>query len=298
MGVRRWVGRGALVLGGLMAVTIGGLYAQSERVIEARVAPPARKAPVVPNDSATLARGRKLTITIGCQDCHTASLGGKVFIDDPAFARIIASNLTAGDGGVLARYDDRALDAAIRDGVGWDGRKLWIMPSKEFSSLADDDVAALIADIRSRTPVANVLPARTAGPVGRMLVATGKLELPYDEIDHARQTRAVAPVGGTVEQGRYIVAGCTGCHGANLAGAEVHGAPPGTPLSPNLTPAGRLARWTQAEFILALRTGARPDGTTMNDLMPWKYSSHLSDDELQAVFAYLRTVPSAPSPRR
>jgi len=67
-------------------------------------------------------------------------------------------------------------------------------------------------------------------------------------------------------------------------------------LSPNLTPAGRLARWTQAEFIVALRTGARPDGTTMNDLMPWKAISHRSDDELRAVFANLRTVPLAPSP--
>ncbi len=47
MGGLRWVGRGTLVLVGLMAVTIGGVYAQSERVIEAKAAAPARKAPVV-----------------------------------------------------------------------------------------------------------------------------------------------------------------------------------------------------------------------------------------------------------
>jgi hypothetical protein len=102
MGVMRWVGRGSLVLVGLTAVAIGGVFAQSERVIAGKAAPRARKAPVVAHDSAILARGRKLTIMRGCQDCNTASLGGKVFIDDPAFARIIASNLTAGDGGVLA----------------------------------------------------------------------------------------------------------------------------------------------------------------------------------------------------
>jgi len=73
----------------------------------------------VGHDSATLALGNNLTIANGCQDCHTATLGGKVMIDDPAFVRVIASNLTAGEGGVLARYDDRALDAEIRDGVGW-----------------------------------------------------------------------------------------------------------------------------------------------------------------------------------
>jgi len=160
MGVVRWVGRGALVLVGSTAVAIGGVYAQSERVIGAKGTPPTRQALVVRRDSATLALGEKLTVTNGCQDCHTASLGGKVMIDDPAFARVIASNLTAGDGGALARYDDRALDAAIRDGIGSDGRKLWIMPSAEYASLADADVAAIIANIRGRAAVANVMPER------------------------------------------------------------------------------------------------------------------------------------------
>ncbi len=298
MGVMRWVGRGAVVLVGVTVLAIGGVYAQSERLIGARAAPPSRKAPVVGHDSATLAIGEKLTIANGCQDCHTASLGGKVMIDDPAFARVIASNLTAGEGGVLARYDDRALDAAIRDGVGWDGRKLWIMPSNEFSTLADADVAAIIANIRTRAPVANRLPARVARPVGRALIASGTVPFPYDLIDHSRQTQAVAPVGGTVEQGRYIAAGCVGCHGENYAGAEVHGAPPGTPVSPNLTPTGRLSRWTEVEFIRAIRTGVRPDGTTMNELMPWKAFALRSDEELRAVYAFLRTLPPAPSPTK
>lgn len=298
MAVMRWVGRGVLVLAGLTAVAIGGVYAQSERVIARKGTPPSRKALVVSRDSATLALGEKLTVTNGCQDCHTASLGGKVMVDDPAFARVIASNLTSGEGGVLARYDDRALDAAIRDGVGWDGRKLWIMPSAEYSSLADADVAAIIANIRGRAPVANVLPERLARPVARVLIATGKLPLAYDLIDHSRQTRAVAPVGGTIEQGQYIAAGCVGCHGANYAGAEVHGAPPGTPLSPNLTPTGRLSTWTQAQFVVAIRTGVRPDGTTMSDLMPWKAFAKLSDDELNGLYAYLRTLPAAPSPTK
>jgi len=297
MGVMRWVGRGALVLVGLTAVAIGGVYAQSERVIEARAAPPSRKALVVGHDSATLALGEKLTIANGCQDCHTASLGGKVMIDDPAFARVIASNLTAGEGGVLAQYDDRALDAAIRDGVGSDGRKLWIMPSAEYANLADADVAAMIANIRRRAQVANVMPERVARPVVRALFASGKMPFAYDLIDHSRKTRAVAPAGGTIEQGQYLAAGCVGCHGANYAGAEVHGAPPGTPLSPNLTPAGRLAKWSEGEFLRAMRTGVRPDGTTINDLMPWKAFSLRSDEELRALYAYLRTLPAVPSPR-
>jgi len=108
----------------------------------------------------------------------------------------------------------------------------------------------------------------------------------------------MAPAGGTIEQGQYTAAGCVGCHGANYAGGEVPGAPSGTPLSPNLTPAGRLSQWTQADFVRALRTGVRPDGTTMTELMPWKAFSKLSDDELQGLYAYLRALPPTPSPKQ
>ena len=293
MSMLRWAGRAGITLVALGCVAIGGLYAQTQWRITRPAAPPTRAAPVIKHDSATLSDGRRLIQANGCQDCHSANLGGQVMVDDPKLFRLVASNLTTGTGGVLARYDDAALDAAIRDGVGWDGRKLVYMPSHEFAGMADDHLAAIIGNIRSRAAVSNVLPVVSIGPIGRGLLAAEKIVLlPYEKIDHARTTLAVAPTGGTVEQGRYLTAGCTGCHKVDYAGGATPGGPPGSPPAANITPGGRIGTWTEAQFITALRSGTRPDGTKIDPAMPWRAFSALTDEELQSMYRYLRTVPA------
>ena len=291
MTVLRWIGKGLVGLLALAVVAIGGLYAQTQWTLTRKGMLPDRKALVITNDSAQLAKGRKLTVTYGCQDCHTANLAGQIMADDPAFGRLVSSNLTSGTGGVLARYDDRGLDAAIRDGVGWDGRKLIIMPSLEYASLADDDVAAIIANLRHREPVDRQLPSVAMGPVGRGLIAAGKIPIAYDVIDHKRTTRAVAPTAGTVETGRYIASGCVGCHGNDYGGGPVPGQPASAKHSANITPSGNVGKWTREQFIAAMRDGKRPDGTAIDPLMPWKAFGKMSDDELQGIYLYLRTLP-------
>jgi cytochrome c553 len=291
MRIVRWIGKGVAGVMALAVVAIGGLYAQTQWTLSKSAPAPTRAALVVAHDSATLARGRTLAAAYGCEDCHAANLAGKVMVDDPAFGRIASSNLTAGAGGVLAHYDDRALDAAIRDGVSWDGRKLIIMPSNEYAGLADDDVAALIANLRSRPAVDHAVPARVVGPIARGLIAAGKLPVPYDVVDHARATLAIAPTGGTVEQGRYLASGCVGCHGTDYGGMPLPGAPKGAKPSANITPSGHVGQWSQPEFVTAMRTGVRPDGSSIDPSMPWQAFKHLSDDELQGVYLYLKTLP-------
>lgn len=65
---------------------------------------------------------------------------GRVFLDEPAIGRFVASNLTRGKGGVGASYTDDDWVRAIRHGVGPDGKALLIMPSQEFFNLSDADV--------------------------------------------------------------------------------------------------------------------------------------------------------------
>src|SRR5690606_27734055 len=96
----------------------------------------------IPTDSASIARGAHLARTNGCTDCHAANLAGQVFVDAPPF-RIVASNLTAGAGGVGGRYSAEDFDRAIRHGLRPDGSPLLIMPSAAFHRLADEDAAAL-----------------------------------------------------------------------------------------------------------------------------------------------------------
>lgn len=292
MGILRNAGKVAAVVVGLAVVAIGALYAQTQWTLTRPAVAPTRDKLVVTPDSALLARGARLVSINGCNDCHASDMGGKVMVDEAVFGRFAPTNLTTGEGGVLARYDDAALDAAIRDGVGWDGRKLIFMPSHEFAALADNDVAAMIAHMRTVAPVNRTVPPTRLGPIARGLLAADKMVLlPNDVVDHGRATRKAAPAGGNVEQGRYLAAGCTGCHATDFGGRPVPGAPKGAKPSANITPSGNIGRWTQAEFVTAIREGRRPDGSVLEPTMPWRAIGQLNDEELQAIYLYLKTLP-------
>ena len=290
----RLIGKALAGLLAICVVAIGGLYAQTQWKITQKAVAPTRARLVVAHDSATLVRGARLIVADGCTDCHTQDLGGQVMADDPAFGRLAPSNLTSGAGGIGARYDDAALDAAIRDGVGWDGRKLIFMPSHEYAGLADNDVAAIIVHLKTVAPVNRTVPPMRLGPIARGLMAAGKIVLlPNDRIDHGRVTLAMAPTGGTVEQGRYLAKGCTGCHGDDYGGGPIPGGPPGAKPSTNISPSGRVGKWSEAEFVKALREGVRPDGSAIDPSMPWKAIGTKTDEELQGMYRYLKTLPPA-----
>lgn len=117
-------------------------------------------------------------------------------------------------------------------------------------------------------------------------------------------TQAIAETA--VERGEYLVRGpmgCGNCHtpqdaggplaGMELAGALVGDGPEFTAYAPNITPAGWLSRWTDAELARAIREGLRPDGTLIGPPMPFAMYRGLSDADLAAVVAFLRTVPAA-----
>jgi len=68
----------------------------------------------LPAEEEALARGEHIAISWGCQDCHTANLGGQPMMEDPAMGYVYASNLTAGEGGVGAAYSTADWVRAIR----------------------------------------------------------------------------------------------------------------------------------------------------------------------------------------
>lgn len=285
------IAAGALVFAGLLVAA--GLVGFSTRAL-------ARSYDVVDSpieivaDDAALARGQHIaTVISGCAECHGADLGGKVMVDDPAMGRITASNLTTGRGGVLTRYTDAQLERAIRNGVAADGRPLLIMPAQDFQHMSDEDVAALIAYLRSVPPVDKEHPARRVGPIGRMLVLTVPEIVPATMIDHATASRSAPEPAVSVEYGAYLgdIAGCTGCHRPTLAGGPMPGGPPGAPLATNITPAG-IGDWTEADFTRALREGTRKDGTKINPAMPWLFYRNMTDDEIRAVWMFLQSVPA------
>lgn len=248
------------------------------------------KAVAVPTDAASVLRGKHLAATRGCVDCHGADLGGAKVIDDPAVGRMWGSNLTGGQGSRTAGFTDADWVRAIRHGLAKDGRSLVLMPSLEYSQFSDDDLGALIAHLKTIPKVDRASVPVSVGPVGRALLLVGEIKLAAEHIDHAGLRPPVVTVGATAEYGRYLAVGCTGCHGDKFAGGRIPGAPPDWPLSRNLTPAGDLAKWSEADFLKALETGVRPDGKQLNPVMPLAFGK-MTEVEKRALWIYLKTLP-------
>ncbi len=290
--------RGAIALGvlvGVLAIAACAVYFISERRVARRYALADESIPI-PTDSISIARGQHLAHAIAkCTDCHKPTLAGQIFVDDPALGRFVPMNLTRGKGGLGATLKDADWVRAIRHGVGHDGRPLRLMPSVEYNNLSVEDVGAIIAYAKSVPPVDNELPGNTLGPVGRVLLVTNKMPLfAAEHIDHSARAVALAPaIGPTVEYGGYLAhtAGCAGCHNPSFSGGPIDVGPPSWPPAANLTPAG-MKGYDEASFMTALRTGVRPGGTKIKDPMPIAWTKDMTDDEIRAVWAYLKTVPS------
>lgn len=245
-------------------------------------------------DSAAVAHGEYIARSRGCYDCHGEQLEGRLIMDAMPMARVSAPNLTPG--GPVASFSDEDWIRAIRHGVGTDGRSFWVMPSVSYQNLSESDLGALIAYLKAIPAAPGPEAVKELGPIGRMLVATGQLAMVADKVDHGRPAPTMPPVAATPEYGAYVAGICSHCHGEHFNGGLVEG-PPGSPPSSNLTPHETgLAAYTEADFFRALREGTKPDGTRMNpENMPWTATAAMSDIEIQALWAFLRSIEPRPT---
>ncbi|HET7036751.1 MAG TPA: c-type cytochrome [Thermomicrobiaceae bacterium] len=238
---------------------------------------------------AQLARGQHLANL--CTSCHSINdslplNGGDENMASP-FGTLYPPNLTPA--GPLAGWSDAEVVRAIREGVGKDGRALLIMPSDQFHHMSDDDVRALVAYLRAQPATAHQTPATRFNLLGLLLVGSGLF--PSSAQPAITQPVPPAPDGVNPEHGHYLVeiSGCQACHGENLTG----GTNQFTPKGPNIR--AIVPTWTQEQFVRTIRGGADPAGNQLDpDEMPWKsFSAAYSDEELQAIYAYLKSLPAA-----
>ena len=246
----------------------------------------------ITRDDAALARGAHLFTVMGCGECHGPAGAGHTVFADPPIGAMIAPNITPA--ALAGRYDADANGDANRHGVRHDGTPLMFMPSGDFQQLSDADVAALVAHVQALPPSDNAPGKAAIGPVGRVLALFGKLHLtPAADIDHAARARTAPAPAPTAEYGKYLAQACTGCHGADFGGQHVPGTPPEFPDSANLTPHPQaIGNWSVNDFGIALRAGMRPDGRKLDPFMPYAAYAAFSDDEVAAIYAYLRTLPA------
>jgi mono/diheme cytochrome c family protein len=249
-----------------------------------------------------LVRGRYLVETIaGCGNCHTPqgpngplpgmALAGNAVVDDnPAF-RAVASNITPDRETGIGTWTDAQLARAIREGIRPDGALIGPpMPFQFYRGLADADLRAIIAYLRSVAPVHNVsetsvyrisLPPAYGPPVGHVTAPAKTDRVAYGAY-------LAGPMGH-----------CLDCHtplgerGRDMSrlgqGGQEFKGPWGVSVAADITHHG-LGNWRDAEIERAIRTGVSKDGRKLNPPMGFAYYKAIAPDDMAALIAYLRTL--------
>jgi hypothetical protein len=255
-------------------------------------------------------RGRYLANSLlGCMGCHSVRdwakrdvplvegmLGaGDVFPAKGLPGRIVASNLTPDPETGVGNWSDDQLARAIREGIGHDGRALFpLMPYEDYHHLPDEDLAAVIVYLRSLAPVRHPLPSTEIIFPVKYLIR---------DVPQPLTQPSPPPDDSTPEKrGEFLVtvSGCGDCHtpmkrgnplpGMYLAGGQIFEGPWGRAATANITPGpSGISYYDQALFVQVMRTGY-VKARALSPIMPWWLFRSLDEDDLKAMFAYLRTI--------
>jgi len=281
--VLRWIGVTLATLAGLACIAYGIVYVLSERVMRHVYEVP-RVALSIPTDAASIAEGRRLAVVRGCfGGCHGKEGEGEVLFDEPLIARLVAPNLTA----AVRAYSDAELAAIIRAGIRPDGHSVFVMPSRAFAGLTDEDLGRILAFLKSVPERPGPGPSISLGPLGRIGVATGKFKTEGQLIAETVPPPEVA--GEEPAFGRYLARTiCAHCHGTDLLGDS----------NPSFSsPTLRVVAAYPAEaFTQLLRTGVALGGREVKTMgaVAREEVSLLTDAEIAALYSYLHSMPDAP----
>lgn len=254
-------------------------------------------------------RGGYLVNTImTCNNCHTPmgpngpqfdkALSGGLRFDEPPFD-VTASNITPDPATGIGRWSDADIKKAMHEGVRPSGHHLAeVMPTGFYKILTPGDLDSIVAYLRSIRPVAN----KVRDPVYKM-------QIPHQIFPGAEQAMPEADLNDKVKRGFYLatIGHCMECHtpfgppgtgvdfqnSLGKGGREFKG-PWGVSVSRNITSskAHGLGDWSDADVKRAITHGVRKDGTKLKPPMGFPYYAKMTDVDLDAVVAYLRTVPA------
>ena len=276
-----------IVVGGIAAiavVAIAGIYGISAWKLSARhavVRPVLRVAPA----PSMVEEGGRLAHVNACFGCHGDDLAGHVFVDRIFIGRLSGHNLTR----VVPQYTDEQIANVIRGGVKSDGTGIVFMPSHALVRLADADVAAIIAYLRTVERRPDAAKDTSLGLLARALVVTGMIPLEPDKVDPKQLGPLARPTEASA-LGPYIArTTCAMCHGLDLHGEE-------QVQSPNLF--GIMPAYSLADLKTLLSTGIATGGRKLGLMSEMSQGAlkYLSDDEVAAVYAYLSAPEAAAQP--
>jgi mono/diheme cytochrome c family protein len=267
-------------------------------------------------DSAVIARGKYLAFGPShCATCHVPMdksmevengleipLSGGWELEIPGFGKFRAPNITPDPETGIGKLSDGELARTLRHAVGSDGRL--IAPFMPYQNMSDDDVQALISFMRSQPPVKNKIEKTEWSFVAKALMAFGVMKPESPKVAPPKSL----PPDTTAAYGEYLavnVANCKGCHtrmdpnsgalvGQPFAGGNVFSdafTKGHSMVSPNITPhpgTGVISSWDFQRFKTRMQGGRVLDYTPM----PWGALSRLTDNDVKAIYAYLKSLPA------
>jgi mono/diheme cytochrome c family protein len=233
-------------------------------------------------DPLQVAKGQYIFSLAGGCACHTQPkgaphAGGRAF--PIPLGTVYSTNITQDKETGLGNWTDQQIRDAMVKGLRPDGSKIVpVMPYEAYSGMATDDLAALIAYLRTLKPVKKPTPEiKSWAPFVRSLGVPLWLRL----FGRFSQPTSAAPKDG-VERGRYLaerISLCNDCHTPRnfigvsnralyLAGVDEKYGPLGEQV-PNITPDNEtgIGEWKREDITELLLTGNKPDGDNVEGLM-------------------------------
>jgi mono/diheme cytochrome c family protein len=243
-----------------------------------------------------------------CANCHSpkgppAAVAGKDYSgglswDEPPF-KVTAPNITPDKETGIGSWTDAEIKTVMRTGIRPNGVHVaMIMPTGFYHIMTDRDLDAVVAYLRTLKPVSN----KVADPVYKMpqvehVIPGG--EKPFNE----------GMMSDKLKKGFYLatIAHCMECHtpfapsGAGVdfqnslgkGGREFPG-PWGVSTARNITSSksAGIGDWSDAEIKRAITQGVRKDGSRLKPPMGYPFYAKMTDGDLDAIVAYVRTVPA------
>ncbi len=261
-------------------------------------------------DAQQIAKGQYIFSLAGGCACHTQPkgipyAGGRSF--PIPLGTVYSTNITQDKETGLGNWTDEQIRDAIVKGLRPDGSRIVpVMPYEAYSGMAADDLAALIAYLRTLKPVKKATPQiKTWAPFLRGLAVPLWLRF----FGRFSQPASTAPQN-SVERGRYLVEHvslCGDCHTQRnfigvsnralyLAGADEKHGPLGEQV-PNITPDNEtgIGEWKRDDITELLLTGNKPDGDTVEGLMAEVIEHgfrNMTKQDTLALADYLKSIPA------
>lgn len=299
-----------------VVVLVGGLLTYVKTMLPNVGPAPELKVAMTPEN---IERGKYLANHVNvCMDCHstrdwstfagplvsgTEGKGGEVFDEKLGFpGRFVAPNITPAG---IKDWTDGEIFRAITCGVNKDGRALFpVMPHPNFGRMDEQDIQAVIAYIRSLKPIENKVEAS---------VANFPMNFILNTIPKKAEFSKMPAKSDQVAYGKYLVnaASCNDCHtkqdkgkfvGEPFAGGFEFKFPDGSIVSSmNITPDPTgIGSWDKATFISRFKmyadSGYVPQKIKAGEfqtVMPWTMYAGMTTEDLEAIFAYLKTLKPA-----